>query len=69
MKGIIQKIRNIIFRPKQEVGKYLHFCVISKKDKSGRWRYHMYTNGKLCKQECTIDGWVREKRMLNNAIH
>lgn len=42
--------------------KLRHIACVSKKDNSGRYRYHIYIDGKLAKEECTVSGWITSKR-------
>ncbi len=40
---------------------YYHFAAVAKKDKSGRIRYRIYIDGKLCKEEISFSGWYSKK--------
>lgn len=52
------KIINI-GRPKKIIKH--HLVCRSKKDKSGRCRYHIYVDGKTCNNDLTITCWYDEK--------
>jgi hypothetical protein len=53
MKNLLEKI----FKRKKFT--YVHFTGTSQKDKSGRYRYKIFVDGKLCKQDCYFEGWVK----------
>ena len=55
MKKFLQKLLN-----KHKIIHH-HFGCVAKKDKSGRIRYKFYIDGKLCKNEITVEGWYKEK--------
>ena len=56
----IKNLFNIFKRKhtKKSKNKFIHFCVTSTKDKSGRYRYHIWIDGKRCKQNLIFETWV-----------
>jgi len=57
MNKIINFIKKIL-----EIKERVHYAIVSKKDNTGRYRYILYVNGKLCKEEVTVEFWVRKKK-------
>jgi len=46
------------FKKKPEPNKiFAHYCSVCKIDKSGRPRYFLYKNGKLCREDLSVEGW------------
>lgn len=53
LKRIVQLF---VKKPEKE---WRHFSATAKQDKSGHWRYHVYLDGKLAKEEITSSFWFK----------
>lgn len=51
--------KKVWYRFKMRKIPWRHVTMVSQKDESGRYRYHMYIDGKLAKEEITFDCWSR----------
>ena len=65
MIGILQR-KNLLKRKPKTERKWRFFVATSKKDESGHWRYHIYLDGKLAKEEMTVKFWFNEQQEIQD---
>lgn len=65
MIGNLQR-KNLLKRKSKTERKWRYFVATSSKDESGHWRYHIYLDGKLAKEEMTFEVWFNEQKEIKH---